>query len=294
MPWEKYAITAFLFGLALGPGAVASVPTTNRAQFALWAKIKRPLDGPESPYGSYAAGCLGGAKTLPLDGPGFAVMRPTRQRYYGHSQMLEYIRELGAKLKAEKLPLLLVGDIGRARGGPMQTGHASHQVGLDVDLWYRMSKSKPTKRQRETWGADSFVVNGTQLSPHWNDSHRKLLAAAAQSPLVSRIFVHPVIKRDLCQKFAGAPWLYKYRAWWSHHDHLHVRLNCPEGSAHCQPQMPALEPAKDQCGEELAWWFSEEAKQEGEKKSAAFAEREFPILPSECGKMVSDLRTEKK
>lgn len=285
-------LASLLAWLAI-PCAHAVPEAVHRKQFALWGQIKKPLPGPDVPYGTYAAGCLAGARKLPLDGPGFSVMRPSRQRYYGHSSLIEYIQGLGKTLKKEGLPLLLVGDLGRPRGGPMLTGHSSHQVGLDVDLWYRMSKKRPTTKQRENWSAENFVKNESELTSSWNDSYRKLLVAAAQSPAVNRIFVHPVIKRDLCEKFAGAPWLYKYRAWWAHHDHLHVRLQCPPGLESCHPQEP-LEPTNDQCGKELAWWFSAEAKEEGAKKGAAFASRVFPELPPECGRMVSDLRGKKK
>jgi len=36
-----------------------------------------------------------------------------------------------------------------------------------------------------------------------------------------------------------------------------VRLNCPGGAPGCVEQAPP--PAGDGCGEELAWWFTDEA-----------------------------------
>ena len=30
---------------------------------------------------------------------------------------------------------LYIGDISQPRGGPMTSGHASHQIGLDADIW---------------------------------------------------------------------------------------------------------------------------------------------------------------
>jgi penicillin-insensitive murein DD-endopeptidase len=32
-------------------------------------------------------------------------------------------------------PGLLIGDMAQPRGGPMITGHESHQIGLDADIW---------------------------------------------------------------------------------------------------------------------------------------------------------------
>ena len=46
------------------------------------------------------------------------------------------MERLAAKVpKVSNWPGLLVGDMAQARGGPMLTGHASHQVGLDADIW---------------------------------------------------------------------------------------------------------------------------------------------------------------
>lgn len=276
-------ILASLFlGTALSAFAAETDP---RALFAVWAKIREPLAGTPQPIGSYAAGCLKGAETLPLDGPGYSVMRPSRLRYFGTPDLLAFIRGLGAEMQAAHLPRLLVGDMGRPRGGPMPTGHSSHQIGLDVDLWFTMSKTKPSMKDREKLSAESFVKDD-RLTKRWGDKYRKLVSLAAASPYVNRIFVHPAIKRDLCEKFPKAAWLYKMRPWWAHQDHMHVRLHCPSGAESCQPQDP-LDPQDPQCGKELAWWFTPEAKEEGAKKEAAFKGRAFPELPAACAQMVN-------
>ena len=58
-----------------------------------------------------------------------------------------------------------------------------------------------------------------------------MLEVAASDPVVDRIFVNPVIKRELCtHEPPGSLWLRKLRPWWGHHDHFHVRLRCPPGS----------------------------------------------------------------
>ena len=136
----------------------------------------------------------------------------------------------------------------------MKNGHWSHQIGLDVDLWFRMSVRKPSRKERESWSAESFVKDDRHLTRRWNDRERKLVEIAAKSPLVARIFVHPAIKRDLCEHFPKAAWLYKMRPWWSHQDHLHVRLECPPGAPSCKGQEP-LDSHDPQCGKELDWWF---------------------------------------
>jgi penicillin-insensitive murein endopeptidase len=280
--------------LCLASACVAAAGETpppakdNRALFGIWAKIQDPTPGETRSIGTYAAGCLAGAKRLPLDGTGYSVMRPSRRRFFGTPELVTFLEQLGRDAHAAKLGRVLIGDMGRPRGGPMQTGHSSHQIGLDVDVWFRMSRAKPTLKDRETWSAESFVKDDQHLTKHWGAPYRKLVSLPASSPLVNRIFVHPAIKRDLCANFAGAPWLYKIRPWWSHQDHLHVRLSCPAGEASCKGQEP-LDPAQPQCGKELDWWFTADAKDEGAKKEAAFKERQFPELPTECAEMVKGL-----
>ena len=284
----RLALLLLLVSSPFAHSAEAVVEKNSRALFDLWAKVKKPLPGETDPIGAYTAGCLAGAEKLPLDGPGYSVMRTKRLRYYGHKSLVSYLKGLGASAKEAGLPLVLVGDLGGPRGGPMRTGHSSHQTGLDVDVWFEMSKKKPSMRDRESWGADPFVNLATnELSAAWGDPQRKLVELAASAQEVARVFVHPAIKRDLCRKSPEAAWLPKVRAWWNHHDHLHARLQCPAGSAQCVAQDP-IKPGDNGCGEELAWWFSEEAKEEGRKMALKFTGREFPELPAACQEMVKD------
>jgi penicillin-insensitive murein endopeptidase len=51
-----------------------------------WSDVAYPLPGPPRVIGSYTSGCIAGAVTLPLLGDGYQVMRPSRNRYYGHPQ----------------------------------------------------------------------------------------------------------------------------------------------------------------------------------------------------------------
>lgn len=272
-------LTAALAGLSMMiSSSVAS------ASFETWAKISQPLEGPADAIGSYSAGCLAGAVAMPESGPGFAVMKPQRKRYYGHPFLIDYITDLGLRLKNQNLPVMLVGNLSAPGGGPMRTGHASHQSGLDVDIWYTMGKTMPSKSQRNTWGATEYVVGRKKLKKAWGPEQTKLVVTAADSDKVNRIFVSPAIKKHLCEKFPEAPWQYKLRSWWAHGDHLHVRLNCPPGSANCTPQ-DALDPKENGCGTELAWWFSKEADDDWLKISKDRTPREFPKLPEACEKL---------
>ena len=62
-------------------------------------------------------------------------MRLSRNRNWGHPKLVEFLERLSAKGAKVGWPGLLVGDMAQPRGGPMLTGHASHQVGLDADIW---------------------------------------------------------------------------------------------------------------------------------------------------------------
>src|SRR4029078_4403647 len=77
-----------------------------------------------------------GATATPPDGETWQVMRLSRNRNWGHPNLIQLLQKLSARLpQINGWPGLLVGDISQPRGGPMITGHASHQIGLDADVW---------------------------------------------------------------------------------------------------------------------------------------------------------------
>ena len=222
-----------------------------------------PAPGRPEAIGSYERGCLEGAVELPADGPNWEVMRLSRDRAWGHPVLIRFIERLAAKLAVEAgWPGLLIGDIAQPRGGPMLTGHGSHQIGLDADIWLTpMPRRRLSPAERAEMSAtDVVAADGENVDPAvWNPAYRRLYEAVAEEPQVARIFVNPAIKRELCRE-AGADraWLTKIRAWWGHDYHFHIRLLCPPGQSECHDQAPP--PAGDGCGRELAWWFTPEAR----------------------------------
>ncbi|AKU63415.1 murein endopeptidase [Aggregatibacter aphrophilus] len=224
-----------------------------------WQQIKRPIpaeDGRPQPIGSYTNGCLIGAQPLPYKGVGYQVIRMNKNRYYGHPDMISYLQRLGERAKAAGLPTMLVGDIAMPGGGRFLTGHASHQMGLDADIWLRMGAMSDTDALNSD-GKGLLVVNRKAQRVDesiWNTNHAKLIKLAAEDPKVTRIFVNPAIKLKLCET-AGADrhWLHKIRPWFGHDSHFHVRIACPQGAQYCENQ--AAVPAGDGCGEELYSWF---------------------------------------
>ena len=273
--------TVLVASLALASAAPAAQSAGDKRLFAEWARVTDPLPGPPSAIGFYSAGCLQGARRLPLDGTGYSVMRPSRRRFFGHSTLIDYLTALAAGRRDAAGKLLLVGDLGPPQGGPTLSGHASHQNGLDADIWFLTRATRPTAVEREKLGAPGFVVDRKELRATWGRAQASLLAAAADSSEVNRIFVSPPIKRYMCREFPRASWLYRLRPWWGHEDHFHVRLMCPADSPFCREQDP-LDPSDSGCGAELDWWFSADADREWRRLRASTEPRRFPELPAEC------------
>jgi penicillin-insensitive murein endopeptidase len=151
-----------------------------------------------------------------------------------------------------------------------------------VDIWFLLLQGKPqrvlSEQERETWGATSMLSGNGIDAAQWTATHEKILATAASLAHVERIFVNPLIKRELCHNALdnNREWLRKIRPWWHHDDHFHVRLSCPEDNKHCTHQDPL--PAGDGCGADLAWWFSAEANAPAKKPAAPPKAVELPAL----------------
>ncbi len=218
-----------------------------------WDSFKTPTQGPTEALGSPSAGCLAGALHVEEKGD-YILMRPTRERFWAHTELKDYIERSAKKVNENLKAPLLVGDMAQARGGRLPGSHVSHQHGLDVDLWYEILPSLPSDFSREDFSATSYV----KKPELWTKSHAELVRLLASDEKVERIFVNAALKKNLCKSFKGEPWLRVVRPWWGHDDHLHVRLKCPESDKLCQ-NGPAI-PQGDGCGKELEWWFSEEAK----------------------------------
>jgi len=211
--------------------------------------------------GYYIAGCLAGGMALPINGKTWQVMRLSRHRNWGHPELIRVLERLANKVpKVAGWPGLLVGDMAQARGGPMLSGHLSHQVGLDADIWLTpMPKRKLTLLEREEMSATNVVAaDKKDVDPKaWTHGHFKVIKAAALDPHVERILVNAAIKKAVCREAGKADhsWLHKVRPWWGHNYHFHMRIGCPKDSPHCKSQPPP--PASDGCGKELDFWFRE-------------------------------------
>ena len=269
------------------------LPLTASAQVKQnpWSLMTAPAKGTSTPIGDYSSGCLRGAAKLALDGPGFQVMHPSRLRYYGHPELVAFIEHLGEALHAEGQGDMLVGDLSQPRGGPAPGGHSSHQTGLDVDLWYWQPKAAAkralTREERETLKSRSVLDPKTSgMQSEWSARVLSMLRLTANDPRVSRIFVHPIIKREACNVATGdRAWLRKVRPWYGHDDHFHVRLLCPADAPECVSQAPV--PGGEGC-KELDWWFSPEAQQDRKEGQAKYQAKvgKSPGMPTECRELL--------
>jgi penicillin-insensitive murein DD-endopeptidase len=233
-------------------------PSPSTPARELFARKTKPDETAARSIGFYAHGCLAGGIALPINGPTWQVMRLSRNRNWGHPKLVAFLERLAEKSKKVGWNGLLVGDMSQPRGGPMLSGHSSHQVGLDADIWLTpMPDRKLSTEEREFMSA-TMVVRDDRLDVDpkvWTHAHTEVIRTAAEDPDVERIFVNAAIKKALCRE-AGSDrgWLNKVRAWWGHDYHFHVRIYCPPDSPPCEPQPPP--DANEGCGHELDYWFS--------------------------------------
>lgn len=274
---------------ALTPAPLPPLVNPNDPKLAakeIFGRATTPSEGPAQAIGFYSRGCMAGAVALPADGDAWQVMRPSRNRAWGHPALIAFLERFSRQAAHEGVwSGILVGDIAQPRGGPMLTGHASHQLGLDADVWltpmpdHRLSRAE----REETSAVDMVRPDGLAVDPtHWSEKQAGIVRTAAEAPEVERIFVNPAIKKALCETHRGEAWMTKVRPYWGHNYHFHVRIACPAGDSACQPQEPV--PPGDGCDKSLAWWFTDEAlhPKPGKPKPPLTLSQ----LPPECRQVV--------
>ena len=249
-----------------------------------WSRVSAPSSATPQVFGFYSAGCIAGASALPLQGIGYRVMRPSRNRYYGHLSLIAFVESLSRQVAVHDA-YLLIGDLSQPRGGPMAFGHASHQVGLDVDIWFRLEQSKRRLSQQEAEHLPMISVirpaRGALDMTRWSPRFRDILKWAAESPDVERIFINPIIKQHLCRHETQRAWLHKLRPWWGHDSHFHVRLRCPAGNTQCKIQKPP--PPGDGCDEGIDNWIREiQLAALAPPKKIAPKKKKALVLPDAC------------
>jgi penicillin-insensitive murein endopeptidase len=144
------------------------------------------------------------------------------------------------------------------RGGPMLSGHTSHQVGLDVDIWFTPMPDHVQSRQEREFSSATDVVAPDLLDVDpevWTHTHTELTAPLRRirrSPASSsmprsrkRCAARPeliAIGFPGCGPGMATPSTF-------------MSASRPADSAECKPQPPP-DPS-DGCGNELDFWFKE-------------------------------------
>jgi len=242
-------------------GELIETPKIDTSQYN--GKLAKQLFGAKptpsrqapSVFGGYAKGCFAGGVQLPETGPTWQAMRLSRNRNWAMPQTVEFVKDL-SRIAARQPGWngLYVGDMSQPRGGPMLTGHRSHQSGLDADIWMLPANNLTLSvDDRENISSISTRrAKGAYTNSNWTRAHHEILKSAAQDKRVERIFVFPGAKVAMCNAEKGnRAYLSKIRPWWGHHYHFHVRLACPKGSRGCVAQNPP--PAGDGCGDAQRW-----------------------------------------
>jgi penicillin-insensitive murein endopeptidase len=263
------AVASAPLGLAQDKGSVYPKPLPPLANpndpklgaKELFGRKLLPAAMPTHVIGFYAKGCIAGAEALPITGDTWQVMRLSRNRNWAHPDMVKLLERLSVKARKDAgWPGILVGDMSQPRGGPMFTGHASHQVGLDADVWLTpMPDHVLSREEREDMSAVMMVrPDRLDVDPHvFTPGHLAVIRDAAEEPTVQRIFVNAAIKKALCREAKGdRNWLSKIRPMYGHDYHFHIRIKCPPGSTDCESQPEPA--ASDGCSaDDLAFWFKD-------------------------------------
>ena len=252
-----------LAALALSLAATAPAAAEPTAARLFAAKPTGSQEQAQA-IGSYARGCAAGLVQLPESGPTWQAMRLSRNRHWGHPVTIEFLKDLSRDAVRLGWRGLYIGDISQPRGGPMTSGHASHQIGLDADIWMLPPRRlNLTRAERESLSSISVrTEDQRRVNANWTPEHHALLAAAASDPRVDRIFVAAAVKIEMCRtaRPADTPWLQKIRPMHGHHFHFHVRLRCPRGDRLCQTQTPTvaeLSNGGNGCDDTLMWWVTD-------------------------------------
>jgi murein endopeptidase len=168
-----FATVLALLAVAVGPPPSAPAPAPSRALGEPW-------------HGHLVRGV-----ELPAYGPGFATWDPIRKRIgnrgwrrWGTSRLVSTVEEVLAVYAARHPDAqpVLVGDLSRPHGGNFGKqfgglGHASHQNGLDADVYYprrdgrlrRAARPEEVDRGAAQELVDMFVRHGAEyvfVGPH--------------------------------------------------------------------------------------------------------------------------------
>ncbi len=271
--------------------ALAALPAEAQRAKDAFGAVGVGSQQPAEPFGGYSRGCAAGLVPLTETGPSWQAVRLSRNRNWGHPELVDVVEKVARHMDRIGWGGIYVGDMSQPRGGPMTSGHASHQIGLDADIWLYPAKDMTlSQRARENLSAISMRrSNGAYTNANWTRGQHELVKRAAQDPRTARIFIFPGAKVRMCADETGdRAWLRKVRPYWGHHYHMHVRIACPKGAGGCENQAPP--PPGDGCAEAQQWVnniLNPPPPDPNAPPSAPRRDLEVADLPAQCRSVLS-------
>ena len=228
----------------------------------IFFKIRTETNSEAKSIGSYSKGCLAGAEYLPNHSLHYEALKPSRNRFWGHPNLISYIKNTSKEVFETHGNGLILGDLSMPRGGPMPYGHKSHQTGLDVDIFYEKKPELAMNRfELETFKPRSVLSpNQREINEDlWSDYHYDLLKIATKDDRVTRIFVNPLIKKELCmmaEEKDDMDWLKKNTPMGWSLQSFSCQIELPKNSELCINQADVNNSTG--CGSELDFWMKKD------------------------------------
>lgn len=175
-------------------------------------------------------------------GVGFEIIRPKRLTHFATNELTHVMLMMG-KFTRQHLPeqKLYVGDLSREKGGKLGS-HLSHQTGMDVDVAFYFDNKTFHGRFASAVAVDK--PHGSWLP----EAQWKLFKEVVASDYIDRIFIHAVLKKNLCELAIKNGELQKDTKNGvvfetlrrlipekDHHNHFHLRVKCSRAQEKCRP-----------------------------------------------------------
>src|SRR5258707_7524448 len=129
----------------LPPLAKPDDPATPAKE--LFGRKGAPANLQTRTIGFYSKGCLAGAVALPINGATWQVMRLSRNRNWGHPNLVQFLERLSDKAPQTGWRGLLVCHMAQPPCGPKPNGHANPHGGLDYDILLKATDGRGLTRQ---------------------------------------------------------------------------------------------------------------------------------------------------
>ncbi|MGE5085521.1 MAG: penicillin-insensitive murein endopeptidase [Bacillota bacterium] len=226
-----------------GAAKEQSTPKAEQDTKGVEGTVSIPVRGNQA-IGAVNKGRLeNGTSLLDIDAKniGFEVAHPERKSFYATTELAYLIEKMGAfTRKVAPNHILYLSDIAKKNGGKYGS-HKSHQNGLDIDIAFYFKANKSSANFVKAL-RNGKPIGDWMMEPQW-----QLFKYVTSSNFVDRIFVHPGLKKALCDNAikngeinestrSGVAYetLRRLRPEKSHDNHFHLRIKCSESQIRCR------------------------------------------------------------